>query len=446
MNPPTAPPTISPRLEVGDILRRHGADFLQRHALAPRQRQVVHALAACRTAALGGHLEVCGRCGQSRPCYNSCRDRHCPKCQTRRRRQWREARRAVLPDVGYFHVVFTLPRPIADLALPNAGGTDAVRRLIYRQLFASAWAAVAGAAPNALGAGLPTPPQSGMIAVLHTWGQKLQHHPHLHCLIPAGAWDADQGVWRDSGRDFFVPPRQLADRFRDHFLKHLRRQLQKLNQPDSPLAAPDSPLATQRWVVYVKPPIAAGDRGRDVLLGYLARYTYRAAFSNNRLVDSDDSARRGSPDPATVAFRYKDYRRGGRWRRLTLPAHEFIGRFLLHVLPTGFRRIRHFGLLGSHQRDELARVRAQLASARAASPETQAAALALLALWLALALRLLTLGVVLPALGTDAAALGAGLPTPPPPCCPHCGQPLCRIANWFGEPRHPRTVWPFDSS
>jgi len=171
-----------------------------------------------------------------------------------------------------------------------------------------------------------------------------------------------------------------------------------------------------------------------VLLGYLARYTYRAAFSNNRLVDSDD-------ENHTVTFRYKDYRRGGRWRRLTLPTHEFIGRFLLHVLPHGFRRIRHFGLLGSHQRTQLARVRDQLAQSRAASPETEAAALGLLALWLALALSLLALGVALPALGTDAASPAA------PPRCPWCGQDaLCRITNWFGEPRRPRDVWPFDSS
>jgi hypothetical protein len=364
------------RLEVADILRRHGADFLQRHALEPRQCKVVTALAACRTAALGGHLEVCHQCGTQRPSYNSCRDRHCPKCQRRRRKHWLETCRATLPDVPYFHVVFTLPHEIGDLAISAPGanatrlaGGDAVRRLIYRQLFASAWAAVAQS-------NNPNGAQRGMIAVLHTWGQKLQHHPHVHCLVPAGELVDDRWI---PSRRFFVPQRELADRFRDHFVQHLRRKLlpsRKRKRREDPEASQiasvpgahgsldplflDAVLAQarkRRWIVNVGPPV---DKGREVILGYLARYSYRMAFHNKRLLDLTDG---------NVTFRYRDNRHGGRKSSLTLPHHEFIRRFLLHVLPPRFFRIRHFGLFQSHRKGQLARVRALLGEPKAASTE-----------------------------------------------------------------------------
>jgi hypothetical protein len=423
------------RLEVADIFRRHGADFLKRHALEPRQCKVVTALAACRTAALGGHLEVCHQCGTQRPSYNSCRDRHCPKCQRRRRNYWLETCRATLPDVPYFHVVFTLPHEIGDLAVPIPGG-DAVRRLIYRQLFASAWAAVSSDSTSGsrLDARQTHVAQRGMIAVLHTWGQKLQHHPHVHCLIPAGELrragvrEHPEFHWIPSRR-FFVAQRELADRFRDHFVQHLRRKLlpsrkrkrredlasRERERPDEALKSLDplflDAVLTQaqkrRWIVNVGPPV---DKGREVILGYLARYSYRMAFHNKRLLEFTDG---------NVTFRYRDNRHGGRKSSLTLPHHEFIRRFLLHVLPPRFVRIRHFGLFQSHRKEQLARVRALLGEAKAASAEP-----------------------------TSAVAERTAVELPDaPPVCPACRQAtLARVVDFFGKCPSWRAIYPFDSS
>ena len=342
---------MRPVLEVADIFRRHGPAYRQAHAnrLGGTERRVMAAIEACRTPLLGGHVEHCAECGFVRHAYNSCRDRHCPKCQGLARADWLQARQAELLPVPYFHVVFTVPAPVADLAFHN-------KAAVYAILFHAATKALRDVAgdPRYLGA------ETGAIAVLHTWGQALHHHPHLHCIVPGGGLSPDQTRWIACPPGFFLPVRVLSRRFRDLFVRQLRAAFEGggLRFPDAlaPLADPAAfaahldAVARIDWVVFAKPPFA----GPEQVLGYLGRYTHRVAIANSRLVGIADGQ---------VSFTWKDYRQEGKTRVMTLPADEFIRRFLQHTVPDGFHRIRHIGFLANgHRGDKLALCRKLLAA------------------------------------------------------------------------------------
>jgi Putative transposase/Transposase zinc-binding domain len=332
--------------EVADIFRNYGEAYRAQHdtSLCVAQRRVMTAIELCRTAALGGHVEACDQCGHQRIAFNSCRDRHCPRCQSLARAQWLEDRRAELLDTEYFHVVFTLPGAIAAIAYHN-------KALVYGLLFRAAAETLRtiAADPKYLGA------EIGFFAVLHTWGQNLLHHPHLHCVVAGGGLSADGDRWIACRPRFFLPVRVLSRLFRRLFLQHLEKafaagQLQFFSALE-PLSDRDAflrtlaPLRKAEWVVFAKPPFA----GPRQVLDYVARYTHRVAISNNRLIDIEDGS---------VRFRWKDYRHGNRQKVMTVSADEFIRRFLLHVLPEGFHRIRYYGFLGNrHRAQKLAHCR-----------------------------------------------------------------------------------------
>src|SRR5437899_2853117 len=327
-----------PKLEVADVFRSYGAAYRQRHAgsRASGQWRVRSAIELRRTAALGGHLEECDSCGHQRPAYDSCRNRHCPKCQSLARAQWLQDRQAELLPVEYFHVVFTLPEEIAALAYQN-------KEVIYGLLFRAAAETLRtiAADPKHLGA------EIGFLAVLHTWGQNLLFHPHLHCVVPGGGISPDGKRWIACRPGFFLPVRVLSRLFRRLFLEHLQAtfdqgklqffsSLERLRDPQT-FTQYLAPLRQAEWVVYAKPPFG----GPEQVLNYLGRYTHRVAISNNRLLGIDHGR---------VSFRWKDYRHHDRQKTMTLEAEEFIRRFLLHVLPDGFQRIRHYGILGHRYR------------------------------------------------------------------------------------------------
>ena len=329
-----------PRLEVADILRTHGAAWRHTHAghLSLGQLKVMSAIEQCRSAALGGHVLRCNDCATTHNAYNSCRNRHCPKCQGAAAQRWLEARQADLLPVEYYHVVFTLPAPISDIAYTN-------KDVIYALLFKAAAETLTtiAADPKHLGARI------GLTAVLHTWGSAMTHHPHVHCIVPGGGVSLDGERWIACRKGFFLPVRVLSRLFRRLFLEQLDAayrggQLQffgehaGLSEPPA-FAAFLKPLCHIDWVVYAKPPFA----GPAAVLEYLSRYTHRVAIANSRLIACDE---RG------VTFKWKDYRKPTRERHktMTLATDEFIRRFLLHVQPRGFHRIRHYGLLANHQR------------------------------------------------------------------------------------------------
>jgi hypothetical protein len=324
-----------PTLEVADIIRAAGNSFIDRnrHHLAWPQLKVLKAIRVCRTAALGGHLDRCSRCGHQAISYNSCRNRHCPKCQTSAREQWLAKRTQDLLPVPYFHLVFTLPHELSGLALQN-------KKALYGLLFrASAETLLEIAAdPKHLGAEL------GFLSILHTWGQNLQHHPHIHCVIPAGGLAPDGSRWIRSPPGFFLPVRVLSAVFRSKFVDGLKRlfrrgklgfhgALRNLAQPKL-FRAFLRQLFRQKWVVYAKQPFG----GPEHVLQYLARYTHRVAISNHRLIAFEHGH---------LTFRWKDYAHGNKKRKMTVTADEFLRRFLLHVLPRGFVRIRSFGFLAN---------------------------------------------------------------------------------------------------
>jgi hypothetical protein len=326
-----------PRLEVADVFHHHGAAWRRANAghVSLGQLQVMSAIERCRSAALGGHVERCQDCGHSRIAYNSCRNRHCPKCQGAAARDWLAAREADLLPVGYFHLVFTLPVEIAPIAYQN-------KAVVYDLLFRTAAETLLaiGADPKHLGARI------GFTAVLHSWGSAMTHHPHLHMIVPGGGMSLDGKRWVPCRPGFLLPVRVLSRLFRRLFLAGLADahaadrlaffgDLDNLRNPAA-FAAHLAPLSRKNWFVYAKPPFA----GPEAVLAYLARYTHRVAISNSRLIGLDERC---------VTFRYKDYRRNGRARHrtMTLAPDEFIRRFLLHVLPKGFHRIRHYGLLAS---------------------------------------------------------------------------------------------------
>ena len=341
-------------LEVADVFRAHGPAWRRARAghLSLGQLKVMSAIEHCRTAALGGHVAACEKCGHTHIAYNSCRNRHCPKCQGAAAKDWLAARQAELLPVEYYHVVFTLPAPIADIAYHN-------KAVIYGILFKAAAETLITIArdPKHLGARI------GLIGVLHTWGSALTHHPHLHCIVPGGGLSPDGGRWISCRPGFFLPVRVLSRLFRRLFLDklaaahdagRLRFFGNYRHLADAPaFAGYLGPLRKVEWVVYAKRPFA----GPEAVLAYLSRYTHRVAIANSRLISLDD---RG------VTFTWKDYRIKGRRRRkiMTLATDEFIRRFLIHVLPTSFHRIRirHYGLFANGGRAEnLATVRELLA-------------------------------------------------------------------------------------
>jgi Putative transposase/Transposase zinc-binding domain len=337
-----------PALEVADIFLVHGPAWrdAQRAHLNLAQLKVMSAITQCRTAALGGHVLRCDGCGVEQVSYNSCRNRHCPKCQSGAAKRWLDARQADLLPVEYYHVVFTLPAPIADIAYQN-------KSALYGLLFDIAAETLLriAADPKHLGANI------GATLVLHTWGSALTHHPHVHGIVPGGGLAPDGKRWIACRPGFFLPVRVLSRLFRRRFLEELRRlydqgQLKFFGEQSALTDAQAfadwvAPLRKCEWVVYAKRPFA----GPEAVLAYLSRYTHRVAISNSRLLAMDEHG---------VSFRWKDYRAKGKTRHkaMTLSPQEFMRRFLLHVLPGGFHRIRHYGLLAnSNRRANLARAR-----------------------------------------------------------------------------------------
>lgn len=353
-------------LEVADIFRTHGSAWraTQRGHLSLGQLKVMSAIESCRSAVLGGHMLLCSACGHREIAYNSCRNRHCPKCQGSAAQRWLEARQTDLLPVEYYHVVFTLPAPISEIAYTN-------KSVVYSLLFRTAAETLQtiAADPRHLGARI------GLTLVLHTWGSALTHHPHVHGIVPGGGLSLDGERWVACRRGFFLSVRVLSRLFRRRFLEalaqaHRQGQLQFFGN-NIGLADPTAfatwlaPLRQVEWVVYAKRPFA----GPDAVLRYLSRYTHRVAISNRRLLAMDEQG---------VTFRWKDYRARGRTKikTMTLSASEFMRRFLLHVLPAGFHRIRHYGLItNSARRNNLERVREllQLADNAAVTAEDMTA-------------------------------------------------------------------------
>jgi len=356
-----------PALEVADIFRDHGAAWRQanRGHVSFAQMKVMSAIESCRTAALGGHVARCEDCQHTTIAYNSCRNRHCPKCQGAAAREWMEERQAELLPVPYFHIVFTLPSAIGDIAYQN-------KRVIYDLLFKAAAETMLtiAADPKHLGARI------AITAVLHTWGSAMTHHPHVHMIVPGGGLSPDGQRWIATKPNFLLPVLVLSRLFRRLMLEKLAaaHEAGKLAffgehvhlTGAKAFAAFLAPLKRTKWFVYSKRPFA----GPKAVLAYLARYTHRVAISNSRLIAADETS---------ITFKVKDYRvQGpGRYTTMTLATHEFIRRFLLHVLPKGFHRIRHYGFLAGGRRDEgiaQARQLLEAASITATGPEDEAAA------------------------------------------------------------------------
>ena len=385
------------RLEVADIFRAHGPTWRHqgRGHFSLGQLKVMSAIEQCRSAALGGHSLRCLSCAQPQIAYNSCRNRHCPKCQSSAAQRWLEARSADLLPVEYYHVVFTLPAPLSALAYTN-------KELMYGLLFdlAAETLRTIAADPKHLGARI------GLTLVLHTWGSALTHHPHVHGIVPGGGLALDADQWVPCRPGFFLPVRVLSRLFRRRFIEELsaahgRGQLQ-FHGEFAPLADAAAfatwlaPLRQLEWVVYAKRPFA----GPEAVLAYLSRYTHRVAISNSRLLTLDE---RG------VTFLWKDYRAEGRTRRklMTLTAEEFMRRFLLHVLPSGFHRIRHYGLLANPTRKKNIEVARTL------------------------------LQVPAPSVLADSVAATAKSAARPTFLCRHCGAPML-IIETFARAQHIR--------
>jgi hypothetical protein len=350
-----------PAFELADIFRDYGERYRQTRRLTREQLRVMRAIEVCRTATLGGHVEKCSHCDHLRIAYNSCRNRHCPKCQNTERQRWLADRQSELLPVEYFHVVFTLPEPVARIALQN-------RKTVCGILFqaASETLLTIARAPKYLGA------EIGFFAILHTWGQNLQHHPHIHCVIPGGGLSPDHERWISCRPGFFLPVRVLSRLFRRLFLEALGKAFLKkklrffgeLEYLKEPAAFQQylAPLQKAEWVVYAKPPFG----GPQQVLGYLGRYTHRTAISNRRILNVENGQ---------VTFQWKDYRHKDKQksRVMTLDADEFIRRILMHVQEPGFKRIRYCGWMASrHKKDKLALCRKLLTPARDLLPEPAA--------------------------------------------------------------------------
>lgn len=397
-------------LEVAEVIRRHGAEYraFRGKRMTVAEDCALRALGACRTAAMGGHQLACDACGHPTMAYNSCRNRHCPKCRAAASANWLSARAAELLPVPYFHVVFTLPRALTALALQN-------KRLVYAMLFEAAARTLqkTAADPKHLGA------EIGFLAVLHTWGQNLLDHPHLHCVVPGGGLSQDGSRWITSGEEFFLPVRVLSRLFRGKFLQRLKQayqagklvlegQLQPLHDPKAFQRLLSECYQTE-WVVYCKPPFG----GPEQVLKYLARYTHRVAIANRRLVALENGQ---------VTFRWKNYAQGNRRETMTLSAVEFLRRFFLHLLPSGFVRIRHYGFLANrHRAAKLAHIR-HLLGVPSSKPESPPCA--------------------------DLPATDAEEPDEAPRC-PNCGVGRMRLVQEWPCPSLQQLLkspWPWDSS
>lgn len=314
-------------LTVNDIFRTFGDSYREKHPfLSVHEKKIMRAIELCRTENLGGRIEVCGQCGHTVLHYHSCRNRHCPQCQFMRKEQWIESRKNEVFPFQYFHVVFTLPHKLNGIVLRN-------KKLLYDLLFAKAKETLLSAAENRKYFGA----KIGFFSILHTWGQKLDLHPHLHCVVPGGGYDEKTGIWKKSARDYLLPVNVLKLRFRSLFLKGLK-ELYKQNLLFLPGIGYQSfqrlvdELFETDWVVYLKESF----RNSDTVIEYLARYTHRIAISNYRIIKTEND---------NVHFSYKDYKENNTRKIMILPAHDFIGRFLLHVLPKRYTRIRYYGLL-----------------------------------------------------------------------------------------------------
>lgn len=320
-------------VEVQDILRQHGAEFRKSHPLFPVQQKAVRAILACRTSALGAHVDQCDECGYEKISYNSCRNRHCPKCQSFAKEEWIDRQRQNFLNTPYFHVVFTVPEELNAVFLKN-------QAIMYNLLFKAACETVMElcADKKYLGA------RPGITAVLHTWGQNLLYHPHLHCVITGGGMTGT-GQWRPARKSFFLPVKVLSKKFRGKFLCGLRREKLRLHNDAERLIEPAhlsrliAALYRKDWITYCKPPFGSAQK----VIDYLGRYTHRVAISNNRILKLENGR---------VTFRWRDYQDGNRTKEMTVTADEFIRRFLLHILPTGFRKIRHYGLYASKDKSQ----------------------------------------------------------------------------------------------
>lgn len=326
-----------PRHEVAEVIRGWGKEFLDGQKVVPQVRKSFASMAQCRTSALGGHVERCPECGEIHISYNSCRDRHCPKCQNKEREQWVEMRREeVLPGVKYFHVVFTIPDCLHRVAMAN-------QALFYNCMFKAAWATLRKFFENK---GL----QGGMTSVLHTWGSNLYYHPHIHCIVPGGGVDVD-GVWHGlescKKSDFLFPVQALSLMFRGKMMSMLTKALAKAGQPAMEQHVRFK-CFEKAWVVYSRPPA----KGVHQVLEYIGRYAYRVAISNSRIKDV-------TPD-GKVTYDWKDYKHGAVHKDMTVTADNFLHLFSLHILPPGLVRIRHYGLLSPSCRGKLRKAQAQL--------------------------------------------------------------------------------------
>lgn len=325
-------------VEVADIFRQHGPEYRQSHRLPLTHLRVMRAVEVCRTAELGGHKDKCADCGHIEISYNSCRNRHCPKCQTLRKERWIEDRAEDLLPIAYFHVVFTIPSELNPLVIMN-------QKVMYNLLFRCASETLVELAdnPKHLGARI------GFIAVLHTWGQTLMDHPHIHCVVTGGGLSSDATHWVSCRKKFFIPVRVMSALFRGKFLSYLKAVFESGDlifpggighlQDHAAFEIFRRRFYHKKWVVYCKPPFD----GAEGVLQYLGRYTHRIAISNNRIISADNG---------NVSFRWRDYSDGDRQKTMTLKADEFIRRFLLHVLPNRYVRIRHFGLLANRCRKD----------------------------------------------------------------------------------------------
>lgn len=318
------------RPELADIFRQYGESYRKTHRLPASQQKVMRAISVCRTQELGGHLDRCDSCGFERPSYNSCRNRHCPKCQSLAKAKWLDKQSAELLPVGYFHLVFTLPHELNWLILAH-------KKIVLSLLFKAVSETLLEFGHRRLKGTL------GIIAVLHTWDQALKDHFHLHCLIPAGALSFDQSRWISARRSFLFPVRALSRVFRGKFLDLLQSVMDRGKIPNAPIGIKG--LWNKNWVVYAKKPFGSP----HTVLDYLGRYTHRVALSNDRILDIEQGQ---------VTLSYRDRRDGDRKKTMTLDAQEFIRRFLLHSLPDRFMRIRHFGFLANRSKKQaLARCR-----------------------------------------------------------------------------------------
>ena len=342
-------------VELADVFRAYGKSYRHNHPLPVSHLKVIEAVERCRTAALGGHLEQCDRCGFERPAYNSCRNRHCPKCQSLAKVKWLDKQKSELLPTGYFHLVFTLPHELNSLILVN-------KKPLINILFQSVWQTLAQFAQRRLGGIL------GVTAVLHTWDQTLLDHFHLHCLVPAGVLSFDRNRWVSARQDFLFPVKALSLVFRAKFLDSLKKSFDQnkllLLGHIAPLADAESfnvllkGLRKKPWVVYAKKPFGSPEH----VLDYLGRYTHRVALSNNRIC----SVRNGE-----VTFAYRDRKNQARRKSMTLDAEEFIRRFLLHVIPKGFMRVRHYGFLANPSKDCLSKCRQLIGLTPAPPPPPQ---------------------------------------------------------------------------